>query len=127
MLGALAHAKWRGLLTAHTTIHGGGGYYIWTQLGDRIAAQCSAKDVDLLARQRYGVGVKEGGVFACPPPGGGGAMREEDRGGGGEGEVLGRCMRLCVAYYETEELLEGLDRLHLALEALAGQPARGRL
>jgi DNA-binding transcriptional MocR family regulator len=104
MIQALAHPKWQGLLSTHTAIHGGGGYYIWTQLGDRVKG--SAKEVDHIARRTFGVGVKEGSVFACP---GGGA--------GAEREGIQRCMRLCVAFYETEELLEGLDRLHLALQA----------
>jgi DNA-binding transcriptional MocR family regulator len=114
MIQALAHPKWQGLLTTQTAIHGGGGYYLWTKLGDRV--QCSAKEVDNMARRTFGVGVKEGSVFACP---GGGARAE--------GEGLKRCMRLCVAFYETEELLEGLDRLHHALQALEKQPERSRL
>jgi hypothetical protein len=32
---------------------------------------------------------------------------------------LRRSMRICIAFYETEELLRGLDQLHLALEHAA--------
>ena len=32
---------------------------------------------------------------------------------------LRRSMRICIAFYETEELLRGLDQLHLALEYAA--------
>ena len=126
VVSELTHSKWKGLLSTHTTLEAGGGFYVWAQLGDRIrcahvcirlhATACvyirlhtsayacmyvcmyvytalchslslslslclspslaryicicrwDAKEVDECARRMFGVGIKEGGVFACPPP-----------------------------------------------------------
>jgi hypothetical protein len=105
-LEALEHPKWRGLLTTETKLERGGGFYIWARIGSRVVS--SAQELDSVAREQFGVGIKAGTIFACPGKG------AED--GGGQAEELGHSLRICIAFYEQELLLEALNRLHLALQ-----------
>lgn len=102
----LENERWRGLLTTETRLERGGGFYIWARIGSRVVP--SARELDGVAREQFGVGIKAGSIFACPGKG------AEDR--GGPAEELGRSLRICIAFYEQELLLEALNRLHLALQ-----------